>query len=135
VVNFNDNLGILGNISRQDLSERDQQASRDAFQSFKQLVEQYPQSRYADDAQLRMNYITNSLAAYEVHVARYYFRRGAFVAAAYHSSCRPFAGRKPPAARGRSRCGSSARRPASATPRLPQRSSRQTDCDLRSPAA
>src|SRR6185369_9243128 len=82
IVNFNDNLGILGNISRQDLSERDQQASRDAFQSFKQLVEQYPQSRYADDAQLRMNYITNSLAAYEVHVARYYFRRGAFVAAA-----------------------------------------------------
>jgi outer membrane protein assembly factor BamD len=82
LVNFNDNLGILGNLSRQDLSERDQQASRDAYQSFKQLVEQYPQSRYAADAQLRMNYILNSLAAYEVHVARYYFRRGAFVAAA-----------------------------------------------------
>src|SRR5205814_8709550 len=82
LVNFNDTLGILGNLSRQDLSERDQQASRDAYQSFKQLVEQYPQSRYAGDAQLRMNYILNSLAAYEVHVARYYFRRGAFVAAA-----------------------------------------------------
>ena len=82
LANFNDNLGILGNISRQDLSERDQQASRDAFQSFKQLVEQFPQSRYAEDAQVRMNYITNSLAAYEVHVARYYYRRGAFVAAA-----------------------------------------------------
>ncbi|HJW10692.1 MAG TPA: outer membrane protein assembly factor BamD, partial [Albitalea sp.] len=82
LVNFNDNLGILGNISRQDLSERDQQASRDAYQSFKQLTEQYPQSRYAEDAKLRMNYIVNSLAAYEVHVARYYFRRGAFVAAA-----------------------------------------------------
>ncbi|HJV62162.1 MAG TPA: outer membrane protein assembly factor BamD [Albitalea sp.] len=82
LVNFNDNLGILGNISRQDLSERDQQASRDAYQSFKQLVEQFPQSRYAEDAQVRMNYIVNSLAAYEVHVARYYFRRGAYVAAA-----------------------------------------------------
>lgn len=82
LVNFNDNLGILGNISRQELSERDQQASRDAFQSFKQLVEQFPQSRYAEDAQVRMNYITNSLAAYEVHVARYYYRRGAYVAAA-----------------------------------------------------
>jgi len=82
LVNFNDNLGILGSLARQDLSERDQQASRDAFQSFKQLVEQFPQSRYAEDAQVRMNYITNSLAAYEVHVARYYYRRGAYVAAA-----------------------------------------------------
>ena len=82
IVNFNDNLGILGNLSRQDLSERDQQASRDSYQSFKQLVEQFPQSRYADDARLRMNYIVNALAAYEVHVARYYFRRGAYVAAA-----------------------------------------------------
>jgi outer membrane protein assembly factor BamD len=82
VINFNDNLGILGNISRQDLSERDQQASRDAYQAFKQLVEQFPQSRYAEDAQVRMNYITNSLAAYEVHVASYYYRRGAYVAAA-----------------------------------------------------
>jgi len=81
LVNFNDNLGLLGNLSRQNLSERDQQASRDAFQSFKQLVEQHPQSRYAEDAQVRMNYITNSLAAYEVHVAGYYFRRGAYVAA------------------------------------------------------
>ncbi len=82
LINFNDNLGILGNLSRQELSERDQQASRDSFQSFKQLVEQFPQSRYAEDARVRMNYIVNSLAAYEVHVARYYFRRGAFVAAA-----------------------------------------------------
>lgn len=82
LVNFNDNLGLLGSIANQDLSERDQQASRDAFQSFKQLVEQFPQSRYAEDAQVRMNYITNSLAQYEVHVARYYFRRGAYVAAA-----------------------------------------------------
>jgi outer membrane protein assembly factor BamD len=39
------------------------------------------ESRYAEDARLRMNYIVNSLAAYEVHVARYYFRRGAYVAA------------------------------------------------------
>ncbi len=82
VVNFNDNLGFLSMLSRQDLSERDQQASRDAYQSFKQLVDQYPKSRYAEDAQIRMNYIVNSLANYEVHVARYYYRRGAYVAAA-----------------------------------------------------
>ncbi len=82
LVNFNDNLGFLGNLARQELSERDQQASRDAYQSFKNLVDQYPQSIYADDSRLRMNYIVNSLAAYELHVARYYYRRGAYVAAA-----------------------------------------------------
>ena len=82
LINFNDNLGLLGNLARQDLAERDQQAARDSFQSFKQLVDQFPQSLYADDARLRMNYIVNTLASYEVHVARYYFRRGAYVAAA-----------------------------------------------------
>lgn len=82
LINFNDTLGFLGSLSRQDLSERDQQASRESYQSFKQLVEQFPQSVYAEDAEVRMNYIVNSLAAYEVHVARYYYRRGAFIAAA-----------------------------------------------------
>lgn len=82
LVNFNDNLGLLGNLASQDLSERDQQASRDSYQSFRQLTEQFPQSVYAEDARMRMNYIVNSLAAYEVHVARYYLRRGAYVAAA-----------------------------------------------------
>ena len=81
-INFNDNLGLLGSWTGQDLSERDQRASRDAFQAFKQLVDQFPVSRYAPDSRLRMNYIVNSLASYEVHVARYYFRRGAYVAAA-----------------------------------------------------
>jgi outer membrane protein assembly factor BamD len=82
VVNFNDELGLLSSISRQDLSERDQQAARDSYQSFRLLVEQFPKSVYAADARQRMNYIVNTLAAYEVHVARYYFRRGAYVAAA-----------------------------------------------------
>lgn len=82
IVNFNDNLGLLGNLAGQDLTERDQQASRDAYQSYKQLIEQFPQSIYADDARARMNYIINALAAYEVHVADYYYRRGAYVAAA-----------------------------------------------------
>jgi outer membrane protein assembly factor BamD len=82
LVNFNDNLGLLGSLSRQDLAERDQQAARDSYQSFKNLVDQFPNSLYADDSRVRMNYIVNSLAAYEVHVARYYYRRGAYVAAA-----------------------------------------------------
>jgi outer membrane protein assembly factor BamD len=82
VIHFNDNLGLLGSLARQDLSERDQRASRDAYQAFKQLVEQFPASRYAADARVRMDYIVNTLAAYEVHVARYYYNRGAYVAAA-----------------------------------------------------
>jgi outer membrane protein assembly factor BamD len=82
LVNFNDNLGILSSISRQDISERDQQASRDAYVAFKQLVDQFPDSRYSADARLRMDYIVNALAQYELHVARYYYRRGAYVASA-----------------------------------------------------
>ena len=82
VINFIDNLGLFGNFVGQDLSERDQRASREAYQSFKQLVDQFPNSRYVPDARARMNFIVNSLASYEVHVARYYFRRGAYVAAA-----------------------------------------------------
>jgi outer membrane protein assembly factor BamD len=82
MINFNDNLGLLGSLARHDLSERDQRASRDAYQSFKQLVDQFPASRYTADARLRMDYIVNALASYEVHVARYYYRRGAYLAAA-----------------------------------------------------
>jgi len=82
LVNFNDNMGFLSSFSRQNLSERDQQASRDSFQAFAQLIEQYPDSKYAEDGRARMDYIVNALAEYEVHVARYYFRRGAYLAAA-----------------------------------------------------
>ena len=82
VINFNDSLGLLGTLFGQELSERDQRASRDAYQAFKQLSEQFPASKYTPDARQRMAFIVNSLAAYEVHVARYYLRRGAYVAAA-----------------------------------------------------
>lgn len=82
LINFNDDLGMFGWLSKQDLSERDQQASRDAYESYKQLVERFPNSKYSADARLRMNYVVNSLAAGEVHVARFYFRRGAYLAAA-----------------------------------------------------
>ena len=81
LVNFNDNLGIFAWLSRQDLSERDQKAARESYESFNELVTRFPQSRYAPDARQRMTYIVNSLAQYEVHVARYYYKRGAYVAA------------------------------------------------------
>ncbi|MCU0965590.1 MAG: outer membrane protein assembly factor BamD [Burkholderiaceae bacterium] len=81
VINFNDDIGVMGSLAGQDLAERDSRASRDSYQAFKQLVTQFPQSPYSEDARLRMDYILNTLAEYELHVARYYFRRGAFVAA------------------------------------------------------
>jgi outer membrane protein assembly factor BamD len=81
LVNFNDNLGLFGFISQQDLSERDQKSAKESFESFRELVTRFPESRYAPDSQQRMNYIVNSLAQSEVHVARYYYSRGAYVAA------------------------------------------------------
>lgn len=81
IVNFNDNLGPLSFIARQDLSERDQKASKESFEAFRELVTRFPDSKYTPDARARMRYIVDSLAAYEVHVARYYYNRGAYVAA------------------------------------------------------
>lgn len=81
LVNFNDELGPFSFLARQDLSERDQKAAKESFEAFKELVARFPDSRYTPDAKARMTYIVNSLAQYEVHVARYYFQRGAYVAA------------------------------------------------------
>lgn len=81
VINFNDELGLFSFISRQDLSERDQRAAKEAFESFKELVTRFPDSRYTPDARARMIYTVNALAQYEVHVARYYYNRAAYVAA------------------------------------------------------
>ena len=81
LANFKDDLGLFGQLSGQDLSERDQKAARDAFDTFKELVTRFPDSLYAPDAAKRMDFLVNSLAANEVHVARYYLQRGAWVAA------------------------------------------------------
>lgn len=82
LINFNDDVGLFGRVLSQSPSERDQRASRDALQAFGQLVDQFPDSGYSADARLRIAYILNSLAEHELHVARYYLRRGAYLAAA-----------------------------------------------------
>ena len=81
IINFNDDLGLFSAVTRQDLAERDQKAAKESFESFRELTDRFPDSRYAADARQRMSYIVNSLAQYEVHVARYYYRRGAYLAA------------------------------------------------------
>lgn len=82
LINFNDRVSLFNFLSKQDLSERDPKAAREAFDSFKQLVERFPNSIYAADSNARLNYLINALAQYEVHVANYYYRRGAYLAAA-----------------------------------------------------
>lgn len=82
LANFNDDLGLLGNLVDQDMSERDPKAARDAFLSFKELVARFPDSKYADDATARMKYLVNALAGNDIHVAKYYLKREAWVAAA-----------------------------------------------------
>ncbi len=82
LANFNDDLGLLGKLVDQDMSERDPRAARDAFLAFKELVTRFPDSRYAADSAARMKYLVNALASNEVHVAKYYLKRRAWVAAA-----------------------------------------------------
>lgn len=82
LANFNEDLGLLGALANQDLSERDPKATRESFNTFRELSQRFPDSKYTPDAKLRMRYLVNALASYEVHVARYYYDRGAYVAAA-----------------------------------------------------
>lgn len=85
LVNFNEDLGIFGHVSQQDLTERDPKAAREAFGAFKELTSKFPDSKYTPDAIKRMEYLVNTLASHEVHVARYYLKRGAYLAAVNRS--------------------------------------------------
>lgn len=80
VINFNSREGLIARLAGQDLSERDLQASREAYEAFKQVVNRFPESRYVADSIDRMKYLVNTMAAGEVSIARYYFTRGAYVA-------------------------------------------------------
>lgn len=81
LINFNDRVGIMNFAFKQDLSERDSKAAQEAFDSFKLLVTRFPDSIYAADARIRMQYLINMMARYEIHVAKYYYKKGAYVAA------------------------------------------------------
>lgn len=81
LASFNDDLGLFGRRFGYDPSERDPKAMREAFDAFRELVQRWPTSRYAEDARMRMNYLVNAMAQSEVNVARYYYRRGAYLAA------------------------------------------------------
>ena len=82
MITFNDDLGWLGKFTGQDLSERDPKAAKEAFESFRVVVDRFPDSKYAPDSLDRMRYIVNSLAEADVNVARFYYQRGAYLASA-----------------------------------------------------
>lgn len=82
LANFNRSLGFLDRFLPTDTSQRDPGAALDSYNDFAEVVRKYPNSEYAEDSARRMLYLRNNLARYEVHVARYYMKRGAFLAAA-----------------------------------------------------
>jgi outer membrane protein assembly factor BamD len=81
LVYFERTPNILERWLSVDLSERPPSDARKSFAAFQTVVTNYPQSEYAHDAHLRLLYLRNRLANYEVHVADYYLRRGAYLAA------------------------------------------------------
>lgn len=82
LTNFNRGRGLLDRFIPKDQSQRDPSAALDAFRDFEEVTSRFPASKYAPDAAQRMVFLKNSLAAHELHVSRYYIRRGAYVAAA-----------------------------------------------------
>jgi outer membrane protein assembly factor BamD len=82
LANYNQGKGLIDRYLPTDASQRDPGAARQSFQDFDVLVRRFPESKYANDARQRMVFLRNNLAAYELHVAEYYLRRGAYVAAA-----------------------------------------------------
>lgn len=73
--------GIIEKYTKQEINDRDPKTLRVSFNAFKELVERFPTSRYVKDSTQRMIYLVNTLAMHEMHVARYYMQRKAYVAA------------------------------------------------------
>ena len=73
--------GLFDKFTLQDISDRDVAPLKDSFNAFKALIERFPDSKYYEDATMRMTYLMNKMAEHEIHVARYYMKRKAYVAA------------------------------------------------------
>ena len=78
---FEDEAGFLERRFKKDVTRRPPKEVAEAYSAFRRLVDRYPASEYAPDAEQRMVFLKNRLAAYENYVADYYLRRGAYVAA------------------------------------------------------
>lgn len=78
---FEGEPGFMDRWFRRDTTKRPPQEVELAYITLRRLVERYPSSEYAADAEQRMVAIKDRLAQYENHIADYYLRRGAYVAA------------------------------------------------------
>lgn len=79
---FDQGRGFLDAFLPSDRAQHDPGPLRQAFDDFAELTKRFPNSKYAKDAAQRMTYLRNELAMYELNVAKYYMRRGAYLAAA-----------------------------------------------------
>ncbi len=86
LVNFNRGFGFLERFMPIDSSQRDPANTKIAYESFAELVRRFPNSKYVPDAKKRMIALRNSLAMHEIHVARFYLDREAYIAAANRGS-------------------------------------------------
>ena len=84
--NYNRDIGFIDRFLPTDTAQRDQSKAQTSYNNFKELVERFPSSKYTPDAKLRMIAVRNNLAMHEVHIARYYMKRKAYVAAASRAS-------------------------------------------------
>lgn len=82
LASFNKGMTSLDYLLNLDPTERDPRAARESFQYFATLLSQFPNSEYAEDGAQRLVYLHNHLGQYELHVADYYWRRRAYIAAA-----------------------------------------------------
>lgn len=82
LVNFNQGRSFIERFLPIDDSERDPTNLRQAFQDFAELLRRFPHSKYSADARQRMIYLRNVLARHEFNIAKFYYRRKAYVAAA-----------------------------------------------------
>lgn len=81
LIEFKEDQSFLNKLAAQDWSDRDPSANRKAYYAFEQLVKRFPASKYADDARKRMAQLVDALGGHEIAIARYYAKRGAYIAA------------------------------------------------------
>jgi len=80
LASFDVDRGFITRFLPTNPSERSTKAVLESYRNFKKLIQQFPESRYAQDARQRMVYLRNILAEHELDVGNYYLRRGAYVA-------------------------------------------------------
>ncbi len=82
LVNMQADEYLFHDLLNIDRTDRDPTHSEDAFKDFAKMIKQFPNSKYAADAQQRMQAIKDRLGRYSIHVAEYYMKMNAWTAAA-----------------------------------------------------